>query len=104
MDLPAGDCVNDGVGGSFVDDAGALDTGGVLPRDRSWAYGRDFGQYKSIQHILKLPIHKIETSLATRCGPGSSRSTSSLLCTGGFTYFGNRPKAIVTLVDTGWQV
>lgn len=67
MDLPTGDCVNDGVGGSFVDDAGALDTGGVLPRDRSWAYGRDLSQYKIMQHILKLPIHSIERSSSTRC-------------------------------------
>lgn len=45
MDRPAGDCVNAGVGGSLVVDVGAVETGGVLPKDRSWAYDRDFDQY-----------------------------------------------------------
>ena len=45
MDRAAGDCVNAGVGGSFDDDAGTVDTGGVLPRDRSWPCDRDIGQY-----------------------------------------------------------
>ena len=40
MDRPTGDCVNAGVGGSLDDVAGAVDDGGVLPRDRSWVYER----------------------------------------------------------------
>jgi len=43
MDLPAGDCVNAGVGGNRDDDAGAVETGGVFPDDRFSACDGDTG-------------------------------------------------------------
>ena len=48
MDWPAGDCVNAGVGGSLDVDTGADGAGGVLPRDRSWAYDGDTSQYTAM--------------------------------------------------------
>jgi hypothetical protein len=79
MDRPAGDCVKAGVGGSLVDDVGSVETDGELPRDRSWAYDRDFSQCTIIQHNLKLSMHKIERPSITRCWSSGPHGTCSLL-------------------------
>ena len=67
MDRPAGDCVNAGVGGNLDEDAGAVETGGVLPRDRSWVYDRDISKHTIMQHTLKLQRHKTEGPSFMRC-------------------------------------
>jgi len=58
IDLPAGDCVKAGVGGSLDDDAGAVETGGVLPKDRVSVCDGDIGQYTTIQYLFVLPTHE----------------------------------------------
>jgi hypothetical protein len=105
MDRAAGDCVNAGVGGSLVEDVGAVDTGGVLPRDRSWAY--DTSQYTITQHSLKLSMHKIERPSVTKCWSSGPHDTRSLLCVDvldAVTYCGNRSKTIIALINACWQV
>ena len=47
-----------GVGGSLDDDAGAVETGGVLPKDRVSVCDGDIGQYTTIQYLFVLPAHE----------------------------------------------
>ena len=98
--------MNAGVGGSLDDDAGAVETGGVLPRDRLWAYDSDIGQYM-MQSSMVLPVHEREDTLRTRHSPRGSMCTMRLCSNGALddiTYVRRRSKAIVAFVDTGRQV
>lgn len=74
-DRSAGDCVNAGVGGS-LDCAGAVEPGGVLPRDRLLVCDRDVGQHMTMLQIVILQIHDTERPSVKRCWSSGSHSTS----------------------------
>jgi hypothetical protein len=71
----AGDCVNAGVGGS-LDGAGAVEPGGVLPRDLLLVCNRDICQYMTTSQTVILPIHETERPSVTRCCHKGSHDTS----------------------------
>jgi len=98
--------VNAGVGGSLDDDAGAVETGGVLPRDRLSACDSNIGQY-TMHPSMALPMHEREDTPSTRHWRRGSECTMRLCSKGALndiTYFRGRSKAIVAFVDTGRQV